>query len=152
MALEKPERFIITCYGHNTASELTRGKYYWSNKLFTDERFPLEKHASYKRVIEPVEFDHHCSTEDVVNEWRRRELLRPTYEDALYFGVQQHEAYARRPWIFLHHPVDAPGSGCTGSFPRYIVLYSFNGMRVIDLYVDDGWIKFCLFAGIRVEN
>lgn len=153
MALEKPCQFVITCHGCHTASELTQGKYYWANPLFTDERFPLEKHDSVTRIVEPVEFDYHPSTNDVLAKLSDSGLIRPAYEDALYFGIQRHEAYSQRPWIFLHEPIDTPSPvGAQSVFPRYIVMYSFNGARVIDLYVDDGWIKFCLFAGIWVEK
>lgn len=149
---EKSKQLIITCHGCFTASELTQGKYDWANPLFIDSRFPLERHAPVTRIVEPVEFDHHVSTSEVLTKFRGG-LRRPVYEDALYFGIQQHKAYLKRPWVFLHEPVDTPSPiGAQSVFPRYIVIYSFNKVRVIDLYVDDGWIKFCIFAGIRVEN
>ena len=56
------------------------------------------------RGIVLLEFDHAVTFEDVVAAARQRGLERPTYEDALYFGIAHPEVQRERPIIFLHEP------------------------------------------------
>ena len=98
--------FLINCIGSYKTSELIRyGKYTWNNNWITDWRFPLEKHAPMSRTIEIVEFDHDSDSEEVLKEFGRCGLERPTYEDALYFGIQHPEEQKKHPIVFLHEPV-----------------------------------------------
>jgi hypothetical protein len=56
------------------------------------------------RGIVLLEFDHAVTVEDVVAAAHQRGLGRPTYEDALYFGIAHPEVQRERPVIFLHEP------------------------------------------------
>lgn len=138
--------FIITCEGSHSASQLVRqGNYDWVNDWITDKRFPIKKHVPVSRTIELVEFDRDPTSEEVLAEFARRGLERPTYEDALYFGIQHPEEQRRRPIGFLHEPVRNPlgdrivlvlGGLADG---RHLHLYWF-GLR---------WHRDYAFAGVR---
>lgn len=137
--------FKIICKGSHTTSELIKlGKYYWGNDWITDKRFPLEKHASTTRNIELVEFDHDPTSEEVLEELTRRGLDKPTYEDALCFGIQHPEEQRKHPIVFLHNPVFDP-FGNRG----VLVLDEHSGLRGLSLrWFDYGWGRCCVFAGV----
>lgn len=138
--------FEIVCQGSYIASELIRrGKYDWAHDWITDERFPIAEHAPCARKIELVEFDHDPTSEEVLRDFTRSGLKRPTFEDALYFGVQHPEGQRKHPIVFLHEPVqDSHGN------LRVLVLGSLSGKRDLSLVCFDGrWSRYCVFAGIR---
>ena len=102
------EVFSITCEGMRKTSELVaEGRHGWSDDRITDERFPLQNHAPVNRTIELVEFRRMPTAyEQVADEFMRLGLECPTYEDALYFGIQHSEELKRLPPIaFPHQPV-----------------------------------------------
>src|SRR3989338_3545012 len=100
-------KIVKTSY---TTSELIRcGRYDWVNNWITDERFPIAKHAQKLQKIELVGFDHDPTSEEVLEDFIRRGLKRPTYEDGLCFGVQCPEEQRRHPIVFLHEPVQGSG-------------------------------------------
>jgi len=138
--------FKIVCQGSYTASELIRrGKYNWVNDQITDERFPIAEHAPTPRKIELVEFDYDPTSEEVLKDFRRRGLKRPTYEDGLYLGIQHPEEQKKRPIVFLHEPVQ----GSDGSL-RVLVLHGRSGERRLRLgWFYGGWGRGYVFAGIR---
>lgn len=136
--------YIFTCDGVKASELVKRGKYDWVNDLITDKLFPIEKHASVSRTIELVEFDHDPSSEEVLAEFRSRGLKRPSYEDALVFGIVYPEEQRKHPVVFLHEPVVAVGS-------RFVlVLREDAGYRYLLLHwFGHGWLRPYVFAGLR---
>lgn len=138
--------FRITCEGHCSVSELVkRGQYDYWNDWITDERFPLHEHVSVDYMIKLVEFDHDPSSDEVLREFTRRGLERPTYENALYFGVQHSGEQRKQPIVFLHEPVLGPDDR-----HRILVLDGKAGKRYLQLNNFDGtWNRRCVFAGVH---
>lgn len=138
--------FQLTLEGNATASELVkRGQYNWHNDWITDERFPIRSHDPMNRIVELVEFDHDPESEEVLAEFARRGLERPTYEDALYFGVQCPEEQRKRPIVFLHEPVLDPDGD-----RRVLVLGGGSDRRGLRLVWFGGrWDRRYVFAGVR---
>ena len=138
--------FSITCEGSYKTSELVvQGDYGWPDNWITDELFPIQKHAPVGRTIELVEFDHEPPSEEVLEKLAQRGLERPTYEDALYFGIQHPEEQRKRPVVFLHEPVLRP-DGDRG----VLVLEERAGER--DLYLlrfDSRGRRHYAFAAVR---
>ena len=94
------------------------------------------------RGIVLLEFDHAVTVEDVVGAARQGGLERPTYEDALYFGIAHPEVQRERPIIFLHEP-------WLGFFGRrdVLCLWSNAGRRELGLEgFDDTWSPDYRFA------
>lgn len=136
--------FSITCEGAK-ASELVRlGKYDWVNSDITDKRFPIEPHAPVSSTIELVEFDHDPDSEEVLVEFARRGLERPSYEDALAFGIAYPEEQRKHPVVFLHDPVQAGGSR------DVLVLHGDDRGRDLDLdWFGSRWLRYDVFAAVR---
>ena len=143
--------FTLILDGSQRASELVaQGKYDVANIWFTDERFPIEKHAPLTRRIEFIELDHDSTSEEALTELKRRGLERPTYEEALAFGAKYPEEQKRRHVIvFLHKPVLGGPNG-----PRFVLALRGNACRrylVLRLY-DGRWSRHYVFAGVRKSN
>ena len=143
------ETFTLTLWGQTTSiSELVElGNYYFFLKdWMTEGRFPLLKHRPVQRTIELVE--NRLQPFDIFSEFVQRNLERPTYEDALYFGIVYPWEKIKHPVVFLHEPVQGP-SGELGvialtKLPSYA--------RFLNILVIESQMKFppsCIFAGIR---
>ena len=94
------------------------------------------------RGIVLLEFDRAATFEDVVAAAARLGLERPTYEDALGFGIAHPEVQRERPIIFLHEP-------WLGVFGRRDVLCLWHnaGRRELGLEgFDDTWAPQFRFA------
>lgn len=139
--------FRITCEGSYKTSELVmRGRYACSNDWITDERFPLQKHAPIGRTIELVSFDHNSALEEVLAEFSNRGLERPTYEDALYFGIEYPNEPRKHPIVFLHEPVQASPLGRG----HVLVLNEHVDKRLLLLvWFGAWWYRSCVFAAVR---
>ena len=137
--------FAITCKGY-LASELVKdGKYDWHNELITDSLFPIQPHAPVVRKIEFVECDFDPSSEQALEELKRRGLKQPTKEDALEFGKEHPKEQRKRPIVFLHKPVLDPNGS-----RRVLVLDEDDGERNLRLgRFDDRWPRHDVFAGVR---
>jgi hypothetical protein len=112
------------------------GQYGYAQAAVTSDNFPTDR-AGRRRVrgIVLLELDRPVSFEDVVAVAGRLGLARPTYEDALAFGIAHPEAQCERPIIFLHDP-------CLGFFGRRDVLCLWHnaGRRELGLEgFDDTW-------------
>ena len=84
--------FSLYLKGRLTTSELVRlGNYNRSDNWITDKRFPLKKHKPVNRTVELIEFDYDPTSDEVLTEFARRGLKRPTCEDAFYFGIRHPE-------------------------------------------------------------
>ncbi len=138
--------FTLALQGKAKASELVRqGKYYWVNDWITDKRFPIQEHALVSRTIELVKFDHDPTSEEVLTELARRGLERPTYEDALYFGIEYPEEQRKHPVVFLHELVLDPAGN-----RLVLVLVEDAGKRGLLLeWFDDPWDRLDAFVGRR---
>lgn len=136
--------FSITCEGAKASELVKRGGYDWVNSDITDALFPIEPHAPVSRTIELVEFDYDHSSEEVLAEFARCGLERPTYEDALYFGIEYPEKQRECAVVFIHEPVLV----CGGRG----VLVLDGGDRGRDLFLgwfDGGWGRYYVFAAVR---
>jgi hypothetical protein len=112
------------------------GRYGYAQAALTSENFPADRAApATVRTLVLLEFDRPVTFEDVVASARQRGLARPTYEDALYFGIAHPEAQRERPIIFLHEP-------WLGAFGRrdVVCLWTNVGRRELGLEgFDDTW-------------
>gem|GEM_PF-2293872 len=152
--------FQVTLEGNASAPELfKRGQYwnrpvvfwggqYWNGRV-TEELFPLKPHDdAVSRSIELIECTHEQESVEVLAELARRGLERPTYEDALYFGVQHPEEQRKRPIVFLHEPWFRPDESRIGY--EFVLGMDSGGMRTLKLeYNDFRWDRACVFAGVR---
>lgn len=137
--------FSIRCEGNLKTSELvTRGKYDWVNDLITDGCFPLMMYTPVTRTIKLIEFTHDPSSLEVLAEFRRLGLERPTPEDALCFGIDYPDEQRKHSLVFLHEPGQGPGGGLC-----ILVLTGGVGERYLELeWFDHRWSRGCLFAGV----
>jgi len=137
---------LILAGDTDSAVELVQlGKYDCSNDLITNQRFPLKKHEPKRREVELFQFDYDPTTEQALEEYQKRNLERPTAEDALYFGIQHPEEQWKRPIVFLHEPVRGP----SGS-QRVLVLDRYGSDRSFYLvWAGNRWSRRCAFAGVR---
>ena len=136
--------FSITCKWVKASELVAAGRYDWTDGSITDKKFPIESHASQSRQIELVEFDHDMTSDEVLAEFARRGLERPTYEDALTFGVEHPEEQRKHPVVFLHEPVRVGGDR------RVVVLDGHDRKRDLILgWFDHRWYRDYFFAGVR---
>jgi hypothetical protein len=119
------------------------GRYGYAQAAVTSENFPADRAAPARmRAIVLLEFERPVAFEDVVAAARQRGLARPTYEDALYFGIAHPEVQRERPIIFLHEP-------WLGAFGRrdVVCLWTNAGRRELGLEgFDDNWAPPYRFA------
>jgi hypothetical protein len=119
------------------------GRYGYAQAAVTTENFPADRAAPARvRAIVLLEFAQPVAFEDVVAVAKERGLTRPTYEDALYFGIAHPEAQRERPIIFLHEP-------WLGAFGRrdVVCLWTNAGRRELGLEgFDDTWAPQYRFA------
>jgi len=124
------------------------GAYGYAQAAVTSENFPADRAAPARvRRIVLLEFDRPVAFEDVVAAARQRGLERPTYEDALYFGIAHPDAQREQPIIFLHEP-------WLGFFGRRDVLCLWHnaGRRELGLEgFDDTWAPPVRFALVERE-
>jgi hypothetical protein len=119
------------------------GGYGYAQAAVTSENFPADRAAPPRlRRIVLLDFDRAVAVEDVIAAAARLGLERPTYEDALYFGIAHPEVQRERPIIFLHEP-------WLGFFGRRDVLCLWDnaGRRELGLEgFDDTWGSNVRFA------
>jgi len=112
--------------------------------ILTSENFPMEPHEPKTRTIVLVKIDHHNSTrEQVLYEFERRGLKCPTYEDALYFGIEYADEI-EQDIVFLHEPQEVYCSGHNRTLPRVITLGKGR-----NLYLSrECWVRDTFFAAV----
>ena len=129
--------------GRSTEDLVAAGQYGYAQAAVTSENFPADRAAPARvRRLVLLEFERPVAFEDVVAEGIRRGLGRPTYEDALYFGIAHPEAQRERPIVFLHEPWG-------GAFGRRDVMCLWHnaGRRELGLEgFDDTWPRHVRFA------
>jgi hypothetical protein len=110
--------------------------YGYAHSAVTSDNFPANRSGPVRvREMVLLEFDHDVLVEEVTARAVRLGLARPTYEDALYFGIAHPDAQRDRPIVFLHEP-------WLGYFGRrdVLCLWSNAGRRELGLEgFDEAW-------------
>jgi len=132
--------------GRDTEELVRAGAYGYAHSCLTSENFPVGRFDE-KRIREIVllEPDRPVTAADVITLAAAHGLERPTYEDALHFGIEHPHVQLERPVIFLHEP-------WVGFFGRrdVLCLWSNAGRRELGLEgFDDSWPPVYGFAFVR---
>jgi len=90
--------------GRSTEELVAAGNYGYAHSCVTSDNFPVRSTSPTVREIVLLAFDREVSSEDAIAEATRRDLARPEYEDALYFGAAYPDVQRERPVVFLHEP------------------------------------------------
>ncbi|HKW91003.1 MAG TPA: AAA family ATPase [Methylomirabilota bacterium] len=135
--------------GRSTEALVAAGQYGYAHSCLNSECFPA-RHFGGARVREIVllELDRPLPSDGIIAAAARLGLERPTYEDALYFGVAHPEAQRERPIVFLHDP-------WFGFFGRrdVLCLWSNAGRRELGLEgYDEPWSPNHRFAFVRRDG
>ena len=132
--------------GRSTEELVAAGDYGSAHSCVTSENFPVGRFGATRvREITLVEFDQAATAAEAIAKAEEHGLERPTYEDALHFGIAYPGVQAERPVIFLHDP-------WFGFFGRrdVICLWSNAGRRELGLEDFDGsWSPQYRFAFVR---
>lgn len=131
------ETFPITIGdGRSTEQLVEAGGYGYAHSCVTSENFPARPFGTgVVRSIVLVEFGRALTSAEAIARAAELGLARPTYEDALYFGIQYPDVQRRHPVVFLHDP-------WFGFFGRrdVLCLWSNAGRRELGLEgFDDLW-------------
>ena len=135
-------RYRITRGGSRSTEQLVEAAGYgYAHSCVTSENFPVRSAArgngdeAATRDIVLVGFDRDVTAAEALAEAARLGFERPSYEDALYFGVAHPAVQQAHPVIFLHDP-------WFGYFGRrdVLCLWSNAGRRELGLEgFDDTW-------------
>ncbi len=136
--------YRITRDGPRSTEQLVEaGRYGYAHSCVTSENFPVRAADGPRtREIVLVAFDHDVTAAEALAEAGRLGLERPSYEDALYFGVEHPAVQQEHPVVFLHDP-------WVGFFGRrdVLCLWSNAGRRELGLEgFDDAWSPRYRFA------
>ncbi|HTY77577.1 MAG TPA: hypothetical protein VMI34_07155 [Candidatus Bathyarchaeia archaeon] len=133
--------------GRDTEELVGAGGYGYAHSCLTSENFPVGRFEGKRtRAIVLLEIDHAATAAEVIALAEGRGLERPTYEDALHFGIEHPGVQLERSVIFLHEP-------WFGFFGRrdVLCLWSSAGRREIGLEDFDGtWSPDYRFAFVRL--
>lgn len=141
------EQVFPLTIGGMTASELVhRGAYDRSNwAICWDDLFRIEPHDPEERVIKLITFvGHNPTTDELLAEFERMGLERPTPEGALTFGVDYPDEQRKRQIVFLHEPVQVDGHRCILVLDGYVWNRSLRFSRF-----DEEWHRNYVFAAVR---
>ncbi len=135
--------------GRSTEALVAAGDYGYAHSCLNSESFPA-RHFGGRRIREIVllELDRSLPSDGIIADAARLGLERPTYEDALYFGIGHPEAQRERPIVFLHDP-------WFGFFGRrdVLCLWTNAGRRELGLEgYDEPWSpghRFAFVKGVR---
>lgn len=137
---------ITTGDGRSTEELVAAGRYAYAHSCMTSENFPARHFGGTQtREVVLLEFQHEVTSEAVIAEAIRLGLERPTYEDALYFGIAYPDVQRARPVVFLHDP-------WFGFFGRrdVVCLWSNADRRELGLEgFDARWDRSYRFAFVR---
>src|SRR5262245_42232713 len=129
--------------GRSTEALVAAGAYGYAHSCVISENFPARhRDGIRRREITLLAFDAPVTAEEVIRAAAARGLERPTYEDALYFGIEHPDVQREGPVVFLHEP-------WFGYFGRWDVLclWCNAGRRELGLDgFDDGWDRSYRFA------
>jgi GNAT superfamily N-acetyltransferase len=129
-----------------TEDLVVAGAYGYAHSCVTSENFPVRAERAAAPVSDVVllAFDRDIAAGEVLTEAARLGLERPSYEDALHFGVEHPAAQCEHPVVFLHDP-------WVGYFGRrdVLCLWANAGRRELGLEgFDDTWSPAHRFAFI----
>ncbi len=141
------ERYPITVGDDRTTEALVdAGRYGYAHSCVTSDNLPARplRGAPVRRIV-LLAFDRAVTSAEAIAEAVAVGLARPTYEDALYFGIQHPDVQRRHPVVFLHDP-------WFGFFGRrdVLCLWSNAGRRELGLEgFDDPWSVGTRFAFVE---
>lgn len=131
--------------GRSTEALVEAGGYGYAHSCVTSENFPVRGRADAIALV-LLGFERDVTAADALAEAADLGLGRPTYEDALHFGVAHPTVQEEHPVVFLHDP-------WVGYFGRrdVLCLWSNAGRRELGLEgFDDTWdsrYRFAFVAG-----
>ena len=138
--------FTFAAGDKRSAKELlAAGKYDWvgdyARQFVEGKKFRLaDKPEEVDMVL--VEFGHDPTSDEVLAEFARQGLERPTEEDALRFGEKYPDEQKKYPIVFLHEPWQDPHGDRRG-----LVLGWRGRERELDYdWFDGRWFRYCRFA------
>ena len=146
---KKPAVFTVAFGDGQSGKELLEaGRYDWvgehARTFAESNEFPVSRDPG-TADLELIEFDLDFTSPEVLTEFARLKLERPTAEDALRFAKRFPEEQRRRPIAFLHEPWLDPFEG-----RDVLVLRGDKRGRGLALYwYDDRWYRGVLFAARR---
>src|SRR5262245_14587935 len=140
-------RYLITSGdGRSTEALVDAGRYGYAHSCVSSDNFPVRPTGAARlREVVLLGFERTVSSDEAIREATRLGLERPTYEDALHFGIEHPEVQRDGPVVFLHDPWH-------GFFGRrdVLCLWSNAGRRELGLDgFDDGWDPRYRFAFVR---
>jgi hypothetical protein len=120
--------------GRSTEELVSAGGYAYAHSCVTSDNFPA-RHVDgpQRREIVLVDCEGDVTSEHAIAGATRGGLVRPTYEDALYFGIAFPDVQRAGPVVFLHDP-------WFGFFGRrdVVCLWTNAGRRELGLEDFDG--------------
>jgi hypothetical protein len=132
-------RYRIARGGSRSTEQLVEaGGYGYAHSCVTSENFPVRgagRGTPGERDIVLIGFDHDVTAAEALAAAAGLGLDRPSYEDALHFGIAHPTVQQEHPVIFLHDP-------WVGYFGRrdVLCLWSNAGRRELGLEgFDDTW-------------
>ena len=132
--------------GRSTEELVAAGNYGYAHSCITSENFPVGRFGEKRvREIALLGFDQPTTAAEATSAAAQRGLERPTYEDALHFGIAYPDVQIEGPVLFLHDP-------WFGFFGRrdVLCLWSNAGRRELDLEgFDETWPPPYRFAFVR---
>jgi len=141
--------FTFAAGDKRSAKELlAAGKYDWigdyARQFVEGKKFRLAgKPEEVDMVL--VEFDHDPTSDEVLAEFARQGLERPTGEDALRFGEKYPDEQKKYPIVFLHEPWQDPD----GSRSVLVLSWDDRGRELGCSWFDGRWVRDCRFAARR---
>ena len=137
--------FTLNINGDRTMDQMVQaGAYDGAHSFINQQNFPLEQHAPFDVAVELVDLERIAFCEDAIEALAKRQLRRPTCEEAVYFGAQHPDAQRHRPIVWPHEPFQHKDGS-----RRLLVHFGGIGYRSLDLYLDSAWGAYCLFAGVH---
>lgn len=124
------------------------GRYGYVHSCVSSDNFPASFGPKRVREIALLVLGRDATSEEAIAEAARLGLERPTYEDALHFGIEHPDAQRDRPVVFLHDP-------WFGFFGRrdVLCLWENGGRRELGLEgFDDLWSERHCFAFVRAQD
>ena len=131
--------------GRSTEELVEAGRYGYAHSAVISDNFPTGAGPTRTRDIVLLGFAREVTAIEAQAEATRRGLAPPTYEDALYFGIEHPDVQREAPVIFLHEP-------WVGYFGRrdVLLLWDNAGRRELGLEgFDDPFSATYRFAFVR---
>ena len=134
--------FVITCDGSLKASELVkRGHFVWFDERMTNMWFRIVSHMPKTSTIVLIGAGRKTTLAfgEELEQFERLGLQRPTFEQALMFGIRYPEEQVKHPIVWLHEPIQN----------SVVVLHVKDGKRRLCLVpVSIRWGKDFVFGAI----